>query len=148
MPSQLPSKHPRPDYLGNVHQVVEVAMYSDTKHNVWGLIYFFVFEHIHLFITKDTKINTAVHCMYIFSGIYVSSAPILPVTHEILLHQKAMVPALYCHTFLHLIHQLAGHVKWNERNTDRHLFSVKKGKNKPCMHVCIHHLALKFYLSS
>lgn len=76
MPSQLRPKHPRPDHLGNVHQTVSVTLCSIIKFNVWGFIYFFVFEGIHLLIIKDTVINTAVHYMYTFSLVNVNSGKI------------------------------------------------------------------------
>jgi len=73
-------------------------------------------------------INTAVCYMYTFSLIFWKNQWLLPVNHRMLPQLKAMVPAMYCQTFLHLIHQLAGHVKGNQRNMDRHLFSIKKRK--------------------
>lgn len=43
---------------------------------------------------------------------------------------KAMASAMYYQIFLHLIQQLAGHVKGYQRSMERHLFSIKKPPNK------------------
>lgn len=42
MPSQLLPKHPMPDHLGYVRQIVSVTLCSIMKNNVWGFIYFFI----------------------------------------------------------------------------------------------------------
>lgn len=128
IPSQLPPKHPRPDHLGIVYQTVSVTLYSIWKCNAWGLIYFFIFEGIHFLIIKDTMLNTEVHCMYtlcLFMSAWERSvAPTCELRDVAQL--KAMVPAMYYQIFLHLTEQLAGHVKGNQRNMERHLFSTKK----------------------
>lgn len=66
IPSQLPPKHPRPDHLGTVYQVVSVTLWSVLTCNAWGLIYFFIFEGIGFLIFNDTMINPEVHYMYTF----------------------------------------------------------------------------------
>lgn len=132
IPSQLTPKHPRPDHLSIVYQIVPVIFYSILKCNAWGLIYIFIFEGIHFLIINDTKINTEVCYMYTLC-LFMSTQerPVAP-TCELwdVAQLKAMVAAMYCQTFLHLIQQLAGHVKGNQRNMERHLFSVKKTPSK------------------
>lgn len=67
MPSQLPPKHPSPDHLGNVHQIVLVTLWSIIKCNVWRFIYYSIFEGMYFLIVKDTMRNTAIHYTYTFS---------------------------------------------------------------------------------
>lgn len=51
---------------------------------------------------------------------------------------KDMVPATYCQTFLHLIQQLVGHVKGNQRNMDKHLFCIEKKREKKPQYACMY----------
>lgn len=102
------------------------------KFNAWGLIYFFIFEGIRFLIIKDTMINTEVHYMYTLCLFMSTWERSVAPTCELwdVAQLKAMVSAMYCQIFLHLIQQLAEHVKGNQRNMERHLFSIKKKKEK------------------
>lgn len=137
---QLVPKHPRPDHLGIVYQIVPVTFYSISKCDVWGLIYIFIFEGIHFLIINDTKINTEVlyrYALCLFMSTQERSvAPTCALWDVAQL--KAMISAMYCQIFLHLIQQLAGHVKGNQRNMERHLFSILKIPQQTNGHVRIH----------
>lgn len=109
------------------------------KFNAWGLIYFFIFEGIRFLIIKDTMINTEVHYMYTLCLFMSTWERSVAPTCELwdVAQLKAMVSAMYWQIFLHLIQQLAEHVKGNQRNMERHLFSIKKKRKNPNGHVHI-----------
>lgn len=125
------SQHPRSGHLGIVYQIVPVAFYTDA----WGLIYFFIFEGIRFLIINDTMINSEVHYMYTLCLFMSTWERSVAPTCELwdVAQLKAMVSAMYCQIFLHLIQQLAGHVKGNHRNMERHLFSTKKNPKQTGM---------------